>query len=211
MYLPKSFNAPEHAWQLVQSHPLGQLISVDPQGLPFLSWLPFHVESQGQADSTGSSGVLLGHLAKANPHVQLLAERPEVTAVFMGPHAYMPTTVYADSLRVPTWSYLVVQMRLKSILVEGEAAKDVLLKQLIGDHQPPYAAQWRGLPADFTERMLQGIVAYRFEVLEIQSKFKLNQHRKESHVAMHAHYAQGSEAERELAQWMTKLGLVGGE
>ena len=102
-------------------------------------------------------------------------------------------------------------MRLKSILVEGEAAKDVLLKQLIGDHQPPYAAQWRGLPADFTERMLQGIVAYRFEVLEIQSKFKLNQHRKESHVAMHAHYAQGSEAERELAQWMTKLGLVGGE
>ena len=148
MYLPKSFNAPEHAWQLVQSHPLGQLISVDPQGLPFLSWLPFHVESQGQADSTGSSGVLLGHLAKANPHVQLLAERPEVTAVFMGPHAYMPTTVYADSLRVPTWSYLVVQMRLKSILVEGEAAKDVLLKQLIGDHQPPALVSGEGVPWD---------------------------------------------------------------
>ena len=60
----------------------------------------------------------------------------------------MPTTVYADSLRVPTWSYLVVQMRLKSILVEGEAAKDVLLKQLIGDHQPPALVSGEGVPWD---------------------------------------------------------------
>ena len=29
-----------------------------------------------------------------------------------------------------------------------QKAKDALLKQLIADHEPPYAAQWRGLPED---------------------------------------------------------------
>lgn len=208
MYLPKSFDAPEHAWDLIQAHPLGQLISVDSQGLPFISWLPFHIDVRPQEGQEAQTGVLLGHLAKANPQVQLLEHQPEASLVFMGPHAYMPTTVYDDALRVPTWSYAVVQMRVKVTRIEGEAAKDALLKQLIGDHQPPYAEQWRGLPNDFTERMLLGIVAYRFEVLALLSKFKLNQHRKEAHASMHAHYAQGNDAERELAQWMIKLGLV---
>lgn len=208
MYLPKPFDAPEHAWTLIEDHPLGQLISVDPQGLPFISWLPFHIDARPTEGQDAPQGALLGHLARANPHAGLLAQQPEATLVFMGPHAYMPTTVYTDELRVPTWNYAVVQLRVKVTAIDGEAAKDALLKQLIGDHQPPYADQWRGLPHDFTERMLQGIVAYRFEVLQLQSKFKLNQHRKEAHAAMHEHYARGNDAQRELAQWMKRLGLV---
>ena len=120
----------------------------------------------------------------------------------------MSTRVYPDEQRVPTWNYLSVQAKVSVRLLEGEQAKDALLKQLIGDHQPPYAQQWRGLPSDYTERMLMAIVAYRFEVLDVKAKFKLNQHRKESHAAMHALYAQGNDAERELAQWMKTLGLV---
>lgn len=205
MYLPKQFEAPEHAWTLMRQHPLAQLISVDEQGLPYLSWLPMHIDAVPEGDATGW---LLGHLAKANPHVDLLAGQPQATLVFTGPHAFMPTTVYNDTLRVPTWSYLVVSLRVQAHRLEGEPAKDALLKQLIGDHQPPYAQQWRGLPSDYTERMLMAIVAYRFEVLDVKAKFKLNQHRKESHAAMHALYAQGNDAERELAQWMKTLGLV---
>ncbi len=206
MYLPKQFEAPEHAWTLIRQHPLGQLISVDTQGLPMLSWLPMHIDALPEGDAPA---LLLGHLAKANPHVDQLHHAPQATLVFTGPHAFMPTTVYKDTLRVPTWSYLVVVLRVRAQRLEGEAAKDALLKQLIGDHHPPYAQQWRGLPNDYTERMLEAIEAYHFEVLEVKTKFKLNQHRKESHAAMHALYEQGSEAERELAQWMKTLGMVG--
>ena len=93
-------------------------------------------------------------------------------------------------------------------LLEGEAAKDALLKQLIGDHEPPYAAQWRGLGEDYQHKMLNGIVAFELRIIELQCKLKLNQHRPESHVAMHAAYSQGTADEQALADWMVKLGMV---
>jgi transcriptional regulator len=92
--------------------------------------------------------------------------------------------------------------------MEGEAAKDALLKQLIADHEPAYADQWRALPDSYTEPMLNGIVAFEMKILDIQSKVKLNQHRKEAHAKMHDLYASGTVAEKELAAWMRKLGMV---
>jgi transcriptional regulator len=46
-------------------------------------------------------------------------------------------------------------------------------------------------------------------VVSWQCKVKLNQHRPESHQALKAAYANGNEGERELAQWMDRLGLGG--
>jgi transcriptional regulator len=126
----------------------------------------------------------------------------------MGPQAFMGAGVYPDLQRVPSWNYLTVQARVRARLLQGEEAKDSLLKQLIADHDAPYAEQWRGLPEDYTQRMLAGITAFELEVQVLECKLKLNQHRPESHAAMHAAYAAGNEQERALAQWMQRLGLV---
>jgi transcriptional regulator len=103
---------------------------------------------------------------------------------------------------------LAVHAQVEATLVDGDKAKDHLLKQLIGDHEPPYAAQWRGLGEDYQHKMLNGIVAFELRIAELQCKLKLNQHRPESHAAMHAAYAQGSADEQALAEWMVKLGMV---
>jgi transcriptional regulator len=95
------------------------------------------------------------------------------------------------------------------VLVEEPEAKDALLKKLIADHEPSYAAQWRSLGEEFAGKMLAGIVAFELKVLELQCKLKLNQHRPESHAAMKAGYAAGNERERELARWMDRLGMGG--
>jgi transcriptional regulator len=126
----------------------------------------------------------------------------------MGPQAYMSPQVYPDLTRVPTWSYLAVHAQVEATLVEEPHAKDRLLKQLIGDHEPAYAAQWRGLAEDYQGKMLSAIVAFELRITELQCKLKLNQHRPESHVAMHAAYSQGSSDEQALADWMVKLGMV---
>ncbi|NBY68276.1 MAG: FMN-binding negative transcriptional regulator, partial [Betaproteobacteria bacterium] len=89
-----------------------------------------------------------------------------------------------------------------------EEAKDALLKQLIADHEPAYAQQWRGLPETYTHPMMNAIVAFEMKLLKVQTKVKLNQHRPESHLAMHAAYAEGGESEKALALWMRRLGLV---
>lgn len=208
MYLPRQFANDQAALtrRLVIEHPLATLISTDDQGFPFASHLPLKLDA---CDEAGQPVRFLGHLARVNPQVAYLATRPEALVVFLGPHAFMSTRVYPDEQRVPTWNYIEVQARVKIRLLEGEEAKDAMLKQLISDHDPPYAQQWRGLPEKYTHGMLAAITAFELEVLDLQSKIKLNQHRPESHAAMHAAYAAGTERERELADWMRTLGLAG--
>jgi transcriptional regulator len=96
-------------------------------------------------------------------------------------------------------------------LIEEEAKKDVLLKALIADHEPEYAAQWRSLEGDFTRGMLAAICAFELEVTDWQCKIKLNQHRPESHAAMRSTYAQGGACEQALGVWMDRLGLGGSD
>jgi transcriptional regulator len=55
---------------------------------------------------------------------------------------------------------------------------------------------------------LNAIVAFEMKVQEIQTKVKLNQHRPESHAAMHAAYEAGNESEKALALWMRRLGMA---
>lgn len=204
MYLPPQFKAQDdaHAWALIRAHPFAQVTSVDDAGFPFASHLPLHLAQ------TQPPPLLLGHVARGNPHWRYLQNRPEALVTFMGPQAYMSPKVYPDLVHVPTWSYLAVHAKVETRLLEGDAAKDALLKQLIADHEPSYADQWRSLDPTYQEKMLNGIVAFEMRMVEWQCKIKLNQHRPESHAAMHAAYAQGNDNERALAQWMATLGMV---
>ncbi len=204
MYLPSQFKAktPDDAWALVRAYPFALLISNDDSGLPFVTPLPLHLELRGE------EAVLLGHCAKANPHCRYLAARPTAVVTFMGPHAYMSPSVYPDLARVPTWNYLTVHCTVTARIVESFDDKDTLLKHLIGDHDPAYAAQWRGLPEDFQHKMMSGITAFELTVTSVQCKLKLNQHRPEAHAAMQSAYAAGGENEQALARWMSRLGLT---
>ncbi|RYY86517.1 MAG: FMN-binding negative transcriptional regulator [Comamonadaceae bacterium] len=203
MYQPPHFRSddPAIAADLMRAHPFASLVSVDDEGSPFVTHLPLHLEARDGAF------VLLGHCAKPNPHWRYLRDRPQALATFMGPHAYLSPKIYPDLQRVPSWNYLAVQCRVRARLVEDAGEKDALLKKLIGDHEPAYAAQWRGLGEEFAHKMLAGIVGFELRVTSLQCKLKLNQHRPESHAAMRAAYAAGNENERALAGWMDRLGM----
>ncbi|QKO21759.1 FMN-binding negative transcriptional regulator [Rhodoferax sp. BAB1] len=205
MYLPPQFRSEDraHALALMRGFPFASLICPDDEGLPYVTHLPLHVQEEGE------QLVLLGHVARPNPHWRYLQARPQAVVTFMGPHAYMSASVYPDLARVPTWNYLAVHCTVQASLVEGAEAKDGLLKKLIGDHEPAYAAQWRSLGEDYAHKMLAGIVAFELRVTALQCKLKLNQHRPEAHAAMKAAYAAGNANERELAAWMERLGLHG--
>ncbi len=205
MYLPAQFKSQDraHAAELMRTYPLATLVSNDDEGRPFLTHLPLHLIEQKD------EFILLGHVARGNPHWRYLKARPEAVVSFLGPHAYMSPKVYPDVQRVPTWNYLAVHCTVQSRLIDPQQAKDALLKQLIADHEPAYAQQWRSLEEDFSNKMLAGIVAFEMQVIDWQCKLKLNQHRPEAHAAMRAAYAQGNENERVLADWMQRLGLHG--
>jgi len=205
MYLPPQFKGDrKRASALIQENPFASLISIDDAGLPYVTHLPLHLEDRGE------QLVLLGHVAKPNAHWRYLQARPQAVVTFLGPHAYLSPKVYPDLARVPTWNYLAVHCIVEATLIEDPSAKDALLKKLIGDHEPPYAEQWRGLGEEFAHKMLAGIVGFELLVTDFQCKVKINQHRRESHAAMKAIYAAGNENEQALANWMDRLGMATG-
>jgi len=207
MYIPPQFNGKDRALalELMRSHSFASLISTDDEGLPFVSHLPLVVDAGEEGRLT-----LLGHCAKPNPHWRYLAARPRALVTFMGPHAYLSPSVYPDLARVPTWNYLAVHAVVQARLIEGPHEKDALLKRLIAQHEPAYAAQWIALGEEFQHKMLAGIVGFELEVVELQCKLKLNQHRPESHAAMATQYAAGTPDMQALADWMTRLGMAVG-
>ncbi len=213
MYLPRQFETADAriARELMRAHPFASLVSTDDTGLPFVTHLPLHL-SEPAEEGGGEQGeprlVLLGHCAKPNPHWRYLRERPRALVTFLGPHAYLSPRVYPDLRRVPSWNYVAVHCTVQATLVEEDEAKDRLLKQLIGDHEPAYAAQWRTLDTEFQHKLLAGIVGFELQVVDLQCKLKLNQHRPEAHATMKAGYAQGSEDERALARWMDRLQMA---
>ncbi|KQW57215.1 FMN-binding negative transcriptional regulator [Variovorax sp. Root411] len=205
MYMPPQFNAkdPSIALELMRSHPFASLISNDDDGLPYVTHLPLVAEPRG-----GDELVLLGHCAKPNPHWRYLQARPQAVVTFLGPHSYLSPSVYPDLARVPTWNYLAVHCTVEARLIEEPVDKDALLKKLIGDHEPAYAQQWRDLGEEFQLKMLAGITGFELRVTALQCKVKLNQHRRESHAAMHAVYSAGTPDEQALAVWMGRLGMT---
>ncbi len=199
MYLPIQFNNSEYVRDLIRENPFASLISNDDEGFPFVTHLPLHLEERAE------KLFILGHCARGNPHWKYLESRPMALVTFTGPQAYMSPRVYPDLIRVPTWNYIAVHLKVSAKIIDTENTKDVLLKQLIADHEAEYAAQWRGLPDKYTHQMLSAIVAFELEVIEVKSKFKINQHREEAHAKMFQSYSNGNEQERELAKWMRKL------
>lgn len=209
MYLPRQFASQDlrHALTIMRQHPLASMAGVDAGGFPFVSYLPLHVE-QHLADGALT---LWGHCSRGNPHWKLLQQSPQALVAFRGAQGYLSPSVYPDLERVPSWNYVAVHCRVRVELIQEPEDKDRLLKCLIGDHEPAYAEQWRGLDADFTRKLLGGVVGLRMQVLQWECKLKLNQHRPESFAAMRsayeAHAALGDDDARELLQWMDRLGM----
>jgi len=211
MYLPPQFKSSDRAIAagLMREHSFASLISVDDEGLPFVTHLPLVLEDREEGVESDTGFVLLGHVAKPNPHWRYLQQRPRAVVTFSGPHAYMSPGVYPDLVRVPTWNYLAVHCTVDVKLIEDPAGKDALLKKLIAEHEPAYAEQWRRLGEEYAQKMLAGIVAFELPVTQLQCKLKLNQHRKEAHVKMKAIYCAGTPDEQALGEWMDRLGLTG--
>ena len=205
MYLPPQFAArdPAHALAVMREQPFAQLISTDDEGFPYVTPIPLHAIEENDGLT------LLGHVARPNPHAGHLRARPQALVVFQGPQAYMSPRVYPDLVRVPTWSYVAVHARVSVRFIESFEDKDRLLKHLIHDHDPAYAAQWRALPEDYQHKMMNGIHAFELRVTSLQTKLKLNQHRPEAHGGMLAAYERGNDHEQALAAWMRRLGLTG--
>ena len=166
MYIPRHFAVEDSAllYRVMRENSFATLISSEADE-PFATHIPLLVEE----------GLLIGHMAKANPHWKLFDGRSAL-AIFLGPHAYVSPRIYITSPNVPTWNYIAVHASGKpQILEDAEASLGVLRRSLeLYDPNLPRTPELD----DYLVKQLPGIVAFQIPIDRLEGKFKLNQNKK---------------------------------
>jgi transcriptional regulator len=128
-------------------------------------------------DDSGDQLFLRAHVAKANPHWQMIEQGHEALVIFHGAHAYISPSWYEIRESVPTWNYAAVHVYGKGKVLTEESAARQVLEDLIAQFDRSYQAQWQSLSEEYRARMQRHIVAFEIAASRIETKFKLSQNR----------------------------------
>jgi transcriptional regulator len=191
IYTPEQFAARDEALahRLIHDHPFATVITTVHGAEPHVTYIPMQLED----------GVLLGHVARANPHWRQFADGHTV-ALFHGPHAFISPYWYerpADN--VPTWNYAVVHVHGRA-RIDDDGQTRAHLERLFARFDG------RPLPTDPAkiERLLGGIVPFRLPIERIDVKLKMNQNKSAADRAgvIAGLRATGRAEDRATADWM---------
>ena len=206
MYIPAHFeeNDPAALAALMAAHSFALLITVDGDGLPFVTHQPLLYDARH-----GAKGRLIGHIARANPQWQHFASAKPVLAVFQGPHAYISPSWYANRPAVPTWNYAAVHVYGTPRIIEDQARVRTMLDRRAQTYEAGNAKPWRlaDEPDNFLAGMQRGIVAFEIPVDRLEGKWKMSQNRKpeDREGAIAALCAQGGADNLATAEIMARL------
>ena len=174
MYLPKHFNETDQARieRLIRDFGFATLITTTAEGAQ-VTHAPIQLDS--------ARNVLVGHIARANPHAAALQDGAQMLAVFHGPHSYISPTWYIDENEkvpnVPTWNYAAVHVSGTVTRIDDDVAKWKIVKELAAQYEGDSASAWdpRGLAAHAGK--LSAIVGFEIAITKIEAKLKLSQNR----------------------------------
>lgn len=171
MYTPSQFRFDSDAEMIafMKRYSFATIVSIK-NDRPVATQLPFVI------DDGGDPLILSAHFAAANEQARLVLSG-ESLIVFTQPHAYISPAHYDKFESVPTWNYLAVHAYGVATIVEAESAKIQLLEQMIRVYEPEYFNQWNALSDRYKTGMAKGIVAFEFEVTELQGQKKLSQNK----------------------------------
>lgn len=175
MYLPPQFAEPraEELHRIVREHPLGMLVTHTAAGLE-ANHLPFLLDAE--------QGLLIAHVARANPIWREVANGDAVLVVFRGAQGYISPNWYPSKhethRRVPTWNYDVVHAHGHIHVHDDEKAVRGVVARLTREHEAGQPRPWKmsDAPADYLAETLTHIVALEVRVTRLEGKRKLNQH-----------------------------------
>lgn len=178
MYLPKHFEQhdPAALQGLMREHPLAVLVTTGADGVT-ADHVPLEYDT--------ASGVLRGHVARANP-LWRHADGQPVLAVFRGAEAYITPSWYPSKAEhhkvVPTWNYAVVHAHGRLRALDDAPWLRDLVGRLTDHHEAPRAQPWAvgDAPDDYVQQMLRAIVGIEIPVTRLVGKWKISQNRNEA-------------------------------
>lgn len=174
MYVPESFSVVDEKEieAFLQTYDFATIVSSTSADL-----IATHVPVAVRREASGL--VVVGHIAQANAHWEIMDGVIESLVMFHGPHSYVSPTWYADSPAVPTWNYAVVHAYGRPQMRRDRAFLESVLGELLHRYEERRAVPWRieDLPSDYREQALSRIVGFEMPILKVEAKFKLGQNR----------------------------------
>jgi transcriptional regulator len=177
MYNPPAFreDRPEILHRFIREARLALLISNGIAGVPDVTHLPLTLDAAG--------GMLIGHVARANPHWQALRVAGRAIAVFRGAEAYVSPNWYPSKAEhhrvVPTWNYEAVHAEGPVEIIEDSARLLAIVSHLTAEKEASQPRPWAvsDAPEAFVAGQLQGIVGLVLRIEALTGKRKMSQNR----------------------------------
>jgi transcriptional regulator len=204
MYINKFNRETDQATLLsfIQEHTVGMLVSVNTEGVPEATHLPFIVTEKG------NGFFLQTHLARANPQWRLLEQQTSVLVIFGGPSAYISPRWY-DHINVPTLNYIAVHAYGKPTLITEPEAVYQLLKVQVEQFEKEHIGEYNieKLPPDMLKSEMIGLVGLEIPIERLEGNFKLSQNRDKANYENIIHELEKSDntPTLEVAQAMKKI------
>lgn len=183
MYLPRHFEETriEKLHGLIRDYPLGTLVLSGPDGMD-ANHLPFELDADA-----GDHGLLVAHVARANPLWHEACEGDEALVVFRAEDAYISPNWYPSKHEhhqaVPTWNYRAVHVRGPIRIRDDEQFVRGVVARLTRRQEAGTgsATPWKMTDStpEFIDRMLAAIVGIEIEIRTLTGKWKLGQNREE--------------------------------
>ncbi|QEK50730.1 FMN-binding negative transcriptional regulator [Pedobacter aquae] len=155
--------------QFMQKFSFGSIITTI-NNEPVATHLPFITELRN------GKIMITSHFAKVNQQWQSI-ENNKNLIIFSEPHAYISPKNYEKELNVPTWNYISVHAYGFGKILTDESLAYQVLEKTINFYEADYKKQWDNLPKEYKNKLINGIVAFEIEVLDLQGKKKLSQNR----------------------------------
>ncbi|WP_132911005.1 FMN-binding negative transcriptional regulator [Sphingomonas sp. BK235] len=157
--------------KVIDQEVLGLVVTHDEKG--FVSTpLPLLAE----VDATGEVRALIGHFARANPHVDRATRTPRALVSFMGPHGYISPKMVSKSGWAPTWNYRLAQFDVEIEFADEVASGDTAIRRLVSFMEGAEATDWSvdRVGARYRD-LVSRVIAFRAKVISSAGRFKLGQ------------------------------------
>lgn len=178
MYIPDHFSIKNRdaLHRIIQTHPLGVLVTQTPDGLD-ANHIPFELDPD--------RGLLTAHVARANPVWQQCQEGADVLVIFRGDESYISPNWYPSKhethRQVPTWNYEVVHVHGRLTVQDQEKFVRGVVARLTRVHEASEPKPWKmgDSSPDYIDGMLKAIVGIEVAITRLEGKAKLSQNRED--------------------------------
>ena len=178
MYIPDHFSIKnvEVMHTIIQTHPLGVLVTMTPEGLD-ANHIPFELDA--------ARDVLTAHVARANPVWQQCGNGMDALVIFRGEESYISPNWYPSKhefhRQVPTWNYEVVHVHGRMVVQDTEKFVRGVVGRLTRKHEAIEAKPWKmgDSTPEFIDGMLKAIVGIEISITRMEGKAKLSQNRED--------------------------------